>query len=72
MNEVAKLRRYKGLTQTDLAKKLGISLQSLYRKEKGLTPFSDNEKILLKELFSEDFPAISIDEIFFNPKVSKV
>lgn len=72
MSEVAKLRRYKGLTQTDVSKILGVSLQSYYRKEKGKTPFTDNEKVMLKELFIEDFPEISIDTLFFNSKVSKV
>lgn len=72
MSEVAKLRRYKGLTQSDVAKILGISLQSFYRKENGKTPFTDSEKIQLKELFIEDFPEISIDSLFFSQKVSKV
>lgn len=72
MNKVKKLRRYKGLTQTDVSKYLGVSLQSYYRKENGKTPFTDKEKIMLKELFIEDFPEISIDTLFFNPKVSKV
>lgn len=72
MSEVAKLRRYKGLTQKDVSKILGVSLQSYYRKEKGKTPFTDNEKVMLKELFIEDFPEISIDTLFFNSKVSKV
>lgn len=72
MNEVAKMRRYKGLTQTDVSKILGVSLQSYYRKEKGKTPFTDSEKVTLKELFIEDFPEITIDEIFFSQKVSKV
>lgn len=66
MSEVAKLRKYKGLTQTDVAKIFGISLTAYSRKERGLTPFNDKEKVVLKNLFSEDFPNITIDEIFFS------
>ncbi|MCW6676770.1 hypothetical protein NHG35_04700 [Aerococcaceae bacterium NML180378] len=69
---IAKLRRYKGLTQAEMGKFLGISLQSYYKKEKGVTPFSDKEKIMLKELFSKDFPHLTIDEIFFSDVVPKV
>lgn len=61
-----------GLTQSDVAKFLGISLQAYYRKENGKTPFSDVEKVKLKDIFSEEFPGITIDSLFFNSKVSKV
>ena len=66
MSKVARVRKYKGLTQTDLSKILGISLQSYSRKEQGKTPFSDNEKIIIKNLFIDDFPEITIDELFFS------
>ncbi|MDT2864286.1 helix-turn-helix transcriptional regulator [Vagococcus carniphilus] len=72
MNLVVKMRRFAGLTQTDVAKILKVSLQTYYKKENGKTPFNDDEKIILKELFSKDFPEVTIDELFFNQKVSKV
>lgn len=72
MNKVSKLRRFSGLTQKEVAKILNISLQSYSRKELGKTPFTDLEKIKMKKIFKSDFPNITIDEIFFEEKVSKV
>lgn len=72
MSEVAKLRKYKGLTQTDVADIFGISLQAYWNKENGRTPFTDKEKVVLKDLFSQDFPEITIDDIFFSDEVPKV
>lgn len=65
MSKVARIRKYKGLTQTDLSKILGISLQTYSKKERGKIPFSDKEKIVIKKLFADDFPKITIDELFF-------
>ncbi|UJF14996.1 helix-turn-helix domain-containing protein [Jeotgalibaca sp. MA1X17-3] len=72
MSNVAKLRRFKGMTQTDIAVMLDISLQAYFRKEKGYVNFTDKEKIFLKEFFSEEFPNITIDTIFFSQEVPKV
>lgn len=72
MSNVARLRRFKGLTQSEAAEILGISLQAYFRKEKGYVNFTDQEKVTLKQLFSEDFPEITIDSIFFSKKVPKV
>lgn len=72
MNQVRAMRKYMNLTQTDLAEKLNISLQAYWRKEKGIVPFSDDEKQILKNVFTKCFPNATIDSIFFNDKVSKV
>lgn len=72
MSKVAKIRRFMGMSQTDLANVLQISLQAYYKKEKGKTAFNDGEKIIIKNLFSEDFPEITMEELFFNQEVSKV
>lgn len=72
INKVSRFRKYQGLTQKDIANKFGISVQAYSKKERGKTPFKDSEKIQLKELFSQDFPNITIDDIFFGSKVSKV
>ncbi|UDM74021.1 helix-turn-helix transcriptional regulator [Vagococcus fluvialis] len=66
MSKIAKMRKFMGLTQTDVASILGISLQSYYKKENKKTPFNDNEKIAMKNLFKKSFPKITIDEIFFD------
>ena len=65
-NIIAGYRTMLGLTQQDLANKLGISRQAYSLKEKGKTSFSDSEKILIRDLVSEVVPNISIDSIFFN------
>ena len=66
MNKVAKYRRYTGLTQSDVAEIFGISLQAYSRKEREITPFTDKEKVILKELFIEDFPEVTVGGIFFD------
>jgi putative transcriptional regulator len=66
MNKIVGYRNMMMMTQTDMAKYLGISLQSYWKKEKGKSSFSDNEKRLIKQLLSPHFPGITIDEIFFD------
>ena len=70
MNLIAGYRKMLDITQSDMAKKLGISKQSYYRKENRLVPFTDREKLLIKRMLIPLFPNITIDEIFFNQKVS--
>lgn len=55
-----------GKTQQEMAELFGISKQAYYAKEKGLTRFSDNEMITLKEMLQPLFPGITIDDIFFS------
>lgn len=71
-NNVARYRKFIGLTQSDLAKRFNITRQSYSRKERGVTPFNDIEKMEIKELLIKDFPNITIDDIFFAKEVSKV
>lgn len=66
LNKIAKMRKFKGITQEDMAKKFGISLQAYWRKEKGLVPFNDFEKLKIIEIFKSDFPKITIEDIFFS------
>lgn len=72
MSKIFRMRKYKGLTQSDVAKKFGISLQAYSRKERGITPFTDSEKMLLKNLFIDDFPDVTMEELFFEDEVAKV
>lgn len=68
MSFLAGYRKMLGVTQTDMANRLGISKQAYYRKEKKLVPFSDKEKVMIKEMLIQIFPEITIDEIFFRTK----
>lgn len=72
MNKVSKYRKFKGYTQSDIAEMLEISLQSYSRKELDKVPFTDEEKIFVWNLFIDEFPNLTIDELFFNHKVPKV
>ena len=72
MNLIAGYRKMLDKNQTDMASIFNISLQAYRMKEIGNTPFSDREKIMFKEMLLPIFPNITIDEIFFNQKVSKV
>lgn len=66
MNKIAGYRKMLGKTQTEMGKKFGISKQAYYKKEKGVVPFSDNEKLVFKKMLTPLFPNITIDDIFFN------
>ena len=62
---MSKLRGYRvmlGLTQQQMADKLGISLQSYNNKELKKTPFNDKEKSMVAEIK----PDITIDELFYS------
>lgn len=60
-----------GKTQKEMANVFNISVQSYRLKEKGITPFSDNEKLLFRDLLQTIFPEITIDEVFFYSKSIK-
>lgn len=68
MNIKAKgYRKLIGMTQKQLANVFGISVQALRNKEREMSPYSDREKMMFKELIRKSgFPDITIDEIFFN------
>lgn len=65
-NRVAGYRKMLGKTQSDMAEVFGISKQAYSAKERGITSFKDNEKIMFKELLKPLFPNITIDEIFYS------
>jgi len=72
MNKMAGYRRALSMTQKDMAKFLDISLQSYWSKENGRVPFSDIEKVKIKDLLSPYIEGVTIDDIFFNNKVLKL
>lgn len=72
MSNVSRIRRFKGMTQKEVADILGISLQWYWQKEKGNKPFNDEEKLILLKLFKADFKDLTIDSLFFKQEVSKV
>jgi DNA-binding XRE family transcriptional regulator len=61
------LREAKGITQTETAQCLGISLHSYCNKENGKVDFTMSEAKKLSDLFG-----LTIDEIFFKQLDFKV
>ena len=71
MEHLANMRKAIGFTQKDMAKEFGISVQAYYRKEKGYTPFSDEEKVVFRNLIQPMFPLATIDSLFFAENTKK-
>ena len=64
-----KLKGYRvmlGKSQDEMAKMFGITKQAYSAKERGISRFTDNEMITIKEMLKPIFPEITIDEIFFS------
>ena len=55
-----------GLTQKELADKLGISLQSYNNKETGKNAFNDRERLAIRDMVKKVKPDITIDELFYQ------
>lgn len=72
VNKVKGYRTMLGITQKELARKLNISIQSVSNKERGITSFTDKEKIVIKTMLEPHFSNITIDEIFFDKKFKEV
>ena len=66
MNQLRGYRVMLGLTQQQMADKLGISLQSYNNKETKKTSFKDKERLVIKSMVAEIKPDITIDELFYN------
>ncbi|MGY3763112.1 helix-turn-helix transcriptional regulator [Granulicatella adiacens] len=64
-NKIKGFRVMIGLTQKDVASKLGISCESYINKENGRTSFKDTEKMKFKNLLLSSFPDITLEDIFF-------
>ncbi|WP_314970942.1 hypothetical protein [Peptostreptococcus stomatis] len=71
MNKIRGYRNMLGKTQKEMAQIFGISTNAYNKKEQGQTPFKDDEKILFKDMLSQYFPSITIDDIFFADRVKK-
>ncbi|NLD32280.1 MAG: helix-turn-helix transcriptional regulator [Trichococcus flocculiformis] len=71
MDQLANMRKAIGYTQRDMAKEFGISVQAYYRKEKGYTPFTDEEKVIFRDLVKSMFPFVTIDSLFFSENAKK-
>ena len=64
--EIANWRKAIGFTQKNMAEVFGVTTHTYFRKEKGQSPFTDEEKIIFRNLVNEFFPGVSIGELFFD------
>lgn len=60
-----------GLTQAEMAKKIGISEGTYRNKENGKARFKDNEMEIFYKLVQEINPSVDVSAIFFNDKPTK-
>lgn len=63
-------RKMLQMNQKSFAEKIGISLVSYSNKETGKTEFTQNEMITITNIIKEKIPNITMDDIFFDNKVS--
>lgn len=71
MNRLVGYRTMLGLTQQEMADRLGISKQKYWNKEHERTPLTDKEKITIKEMLLPHVKDITVDTIFFYSKSTK-
>lgn len=72
MTKVLFLRRGFGISQSYLAKILGISRPTLAKKEKGEADFNKSEIEIITPLFQKYNPNLTKDEIFFENSINKI
>lgn len=65
VNKVKGYRNMAGLNQMEMAKKLGVSVQSYRNKEKGRVAFKDSEKVIIRDILDKVIPGIKVDDVFF-------
>jgi len=54
MNKIKKLRKEQGLTQTELARKVGVSIKTIYLWENEVQDPSEDNLEKLKELLKDE------------------
>lgn len=65
LNKVKGYRSMLGISQQEMADKLGLKRFAYWTRESGRVEFTDGEKTKIKEIFQAIKPNITIDEIFF-------
>lgn len=70
--EISNWRKALGYTQADMAKIFDVTVYTYFRKEKGYSPFTDEEKIVFRNLVNNVFPDITVGELFFDGFAKKM
>lgn len=66
------LRAYRvllGMTQSDMAKRIGISLSNYCYKEKGKMEFTIKEMFKILDIIRVEYPAVSMEALFSCPLI---
>jgi len=71
MNRVLGYRKMIGLTQSKMAKELGIAEATYRMKEKGRSYFTDKEITSFIEVLKRADPNVNVSDIFFTTKPTK-
>ena len=64
------IRKKAGMTQTQVANELGISMAAYQSKESGEFGFKDSEKLMIHNLFNMSFQ--EFDEILYGGMLAKM
>lgn len=67
--KLASLRRYKNLSQREMAKMLNIQTESYSNKERGITQFKSTEMFMIADLFDMNLEDIFLPPNFINCEV---
>ena len=67
INKIKAKRYLLGISQKDAAEKLGITEQAYSNKERGISKFSDDEKLMMKKMFGLDLAEWS--DLFYEGKL---
>lgn len=65
INKVLGYRKMLGMTQEQMAKRIGISENQYRSKEKGKFDFSSSEMKIFYKLVKEKIDGINLEDIFF-------
>ncbi|KGF48107.1 hypothetical protein HMPREF0872_00450 [Veillonella montpellierensis DNF00314] len=66
LKRLAKLRMQAGLTQTEFAVKLGLSIKNYNHKENGIRKFTPAEMNKVYKVLKRTNPKLNMQDIFFN------
>lgn len=66
MNKIRGYRVMLGMSQKDMARIFGITPQAYSMKERGLTAFTDKEKMIFMSLLKDVAKNETVESIFFN------
>ncbi|KGK88000.1 transcriptional regulator [Clostridium sp. HMP27] len=71
-NKIKVYRRFFNISQSEMAKIIGIGLTSYNQKEQGKKDFTYTEMATILKYFKEKIPDLTADDIFFTNGVIKL